>query len=151
MAVDLTSDAPIRMLGAGFTEKFPMDTSSAWKFYKGQAVIFNSTDTSHLVPYVDGINVAATDVCLGVAAEGKSVVSGNPETEYLEVYVGPSIVGFPTSGGLVVADLGKTVYQAGSGELSLSVGDNAHIGKLVAVKDGYCYVELDTPVICVGA
>jgi hypothetical protein len=149
---DLSSDAPIRIRGLAYTDKFPIDTSAAFQFWKGQPVILDiaAGDTTHVRPYVDAYAVAATDVCVGIAAEAKLVASGDPETTEIEVFVGPTIVGF-LSAVFTLANLGIPVYKSDSNVLSGTVGDNPLLGKLVDVRDGYCWVELETPVICSGA
>lgn len=148
---DLTSDAPIRFLGEAKSEKWFIDTSVANVFYKGQPVIIDQdVDAENASPFVDATVVAATDVTLGIAAEGKTVLADAPETTELEVYVAPSIIGFP-SAVFTNADLGKIVYMSDSAVLSETAADNPQIGKLFKVEDGYAYVELTTPQITAGA
>lgn len=113
-------------------------------------IIDQNVDSLNAEPYVDATVVAATDVCLGIAAENKLVVLNDPETTPIEIYVAPTIVGFK-SAVFTTADLGKAVYMSDSGTLSGTVGDNPWIGKLFKVQDGYCYVALNTPVVCSGA
>lgn len=148
---DLTSDAPIRFLGEGKSEKWLLDTSAAMTVYKGQPMIIDqSVDTANARGFVDATVVDPADVVLGIAAEGKTVASGDPETTEIEVYTAPSIVGFKSSV-FANTDLGKTVYMSDSGTLSSTAADNPEIGKLFKVEDGYCYVELSTPKIPAGA
>lgn len=147
---DLTFDAQLRLLGESKSEKFTLDTSAAQTIYKGQPLLLSATDTVNAIGFVDAVVVAATDVCLGIAAEGKSVAAGAAETTEIEVYVWPSIIGFK-SAVFTTADLGKTVYMSDSGTLSATVADNPQIGTLHKVEDGYCYVQLTTPQICAGA
>lgn len=148
---DLTFDAQLRLLGESKSEKFHMDTSAAQTVYKGQPIMIDQdVDTVNAVGFVDATVVAATDVCLGIAAEGKSVAAAAAETTELEVYVWPSIVGFKSSV-FTNADLGKTVYMSDSGTLSATAADNPQIGTLHKVEDGYCYVALTTPQVCGGA
>jgi hypothetical protein len=148
---DLTQDSPIRLLGTAFTEKFPIDTAAARTFYKGQPVMIDQdVDAAHVVQYVTALATAIDDVCVGIAAEKASVAIGDPETTYIETYVGPSIIGFP-SGVFGVADIGKTVLMSDSGTLSITTLENPIIGKLVNVKDGYAYVKLTTPIVCTTA
>jgi hypothetical protein len=150
---DLTKDAPLRFLGEVVTQRFNIDTSAARTFFKGQPVIVDqSVDaTGNVVQFVDSVVVDPTDVFVGIAAESKTVASGDPETTEIECYVGPTIVGFKSSVFTNGADLGKTVYMSDSGTLSTTVADNPQIGKLHLVRDGYAYVELVTPQICSGA
>lgn len=148
---DLTSDAPIRFLGEAKSEKWHLDTSGAQTVYKGQPIIIDQTvDSLNARGFVDATVVAVDDICLGIAAEGKSVAAGAAETTELEVYVAPSIIGFK-SAVFDNADLGKTVTMSDSGTLSETTLANPPIGKLFKVEDGYAYVELTGPAICASA
>jgi hypothetical protein len=148
---DLTKDAPIRVLGTLVTEKYFLDTSAAQHPYKGSPMIIDqSEDTLNVRAFVDATTVAATDVFTGIAMEEKSVALGDAETTEIECAVGPSVVGFKSTV-FTIADLGKTVYMSDSGTLSGTAADNPQLGKLVAVRDGYCFVELTAPQICAGA
>jgi hypothetical protein len=148
---DLSANAPLRILGESYTEKFPLDTSSAQTLYKGQPIIIDqTTDSTHAIGYVDSVTVAADDVFLGIAAAPVSVAASAAETTDVECYVGPTIVGFKSTV-FDNADLGKTVYMSDSATLSETAGDNPQIGKLHAVRDGYAFVELTAPQICTGA
>jgi hypothetical protein len=148
---NLSADAPLRFLGEAKSEKFVVDTAYAVTIYKGQPMIIDqSSDAQHAMPFVDARVVAATDITLGIAAEGKVIAAGDPETFELEIYVAPTIVGFRSSV-FDNADLGKTVYMSDSGTLSETAADNPQIGKLFKVQDGYAYVELTTPQINTGA
>lgn len=150
---DLVNDAPIRILGIAYTEKFTLDTSASRTLYKGQPVIVDqSVDaTGNVVEFTDSVTVAATDVFVGIAAEGKSVVSGDSENTEIELYVEPSIIGFKSAVFTDGADLGKTVYMSDSGTLSVTAADNPQIGTLYKVRDGYAFVQIKSPVICAGA
>ena len=150
---NLSADAPLRFLGETKSENFPVDTAYAVTIYNGQPIIIDqSSDAQNAMPFVDARVVAATDVCLGIAAHGKVIAAGDTENDrnVLEVYVAPTIVGFKSTV-FDNADLGKTVYMSDSGTLSETAADNPQIGKLVKVEDGYAYVELTTPQICGGA
>lgn len=148
---DLTSDAYLKVKGESKTEIFFMDTSVAQTIYRGQPVMIDqSVDTINVVGFVDSVVVAATDVIVGIAAEGKSVAAGDPETKEIEVYTAPTIVGFKSTV-FDNADLGKTVYMSDSGTLSETAADNPEIGKLFKVEDGFAYVLLTTPQIPSGA
>src|SRR5919108_6287135 len=137
---NLSADAPLRFLGEAKSEKFVVDTAYAVTIYKGQPMIIDqSSDAQHAMPFVDARVVAATDITLGIAAEGKVIAAGDPETFELEIYVAPTIVGFRSSV-FDNADLGKTVYMSDSGTLSETAADNPQIGKLFKVQDGYAYV-----------
>jgi len=148
---DLTSDANLRYKGEVKSEIFFLDTSTAQTIYKGQPIIIDqNVDAVNVRGYVDATVVAATDVCVGIAKEGKSVASGDPETKEIEVMTARSIVGFK-SAVFTNTDRGKTVYMSDSGTLSTTVGDNPQIGVLFKVEDGYAYVKLTTPQVCAGA
>lgn len=151
---DLTANAPLRIWGEAHTERFHCDSSSAFTIYKGQPLIIDqNVDTLYVDPFVTATVVASTDVCVGIAAEGKSVASGASETDadsWIEAYVGPTIVGFKSTV-FTNADLGKTVYMSDSATLSTTSSQNPQIGKLHRVEDGYAYVELTTPQVCGSA
>lgn len=154
---NLSQDASLRIWGEAYIEKFHVDSSGARTIYKGHPMLLNqSVDTVYATDWDDGSGegiVAATDVFLGIAAEGKSVSSGDSETDadsLIAVYVQPTIVGFKSTV-FTNADLGKTVYMSDSSTLSETAGDNPQIGKLHRVEDGYAFVRLVTPQICTGA
>lgn len=150
---DLTANAPLRFLGATVSERFPVDTAYAVHIYKGQPMIIDqSSDAENAMPWVTARVVAATDVCLGIAAEEKVIAAGDTEDDknFVEVYVGPAVVGFKSTV-FTNADLGKTVYMSDSSTLSETSSQNPQIGKLVKVEDGYAYIELTTPQICAAA
>jgi hypothetical protein len=146
---NLSADAPLRFLGDTYTEKFNVDSAAARTIYKGEPVILNaSLDTTHVVSQavealVDG------DVFVGIAAAKFTNALGDSEdgpSSKVEVYVGPTIVGFK-SAVFTEADLGKTVYMSDTGTLGAANGAFALIGKLHRVLDGYAYVALSTPAV----
>jgi len=150
---DLTADAPLRFWGENVeTEKWGVDSSTAQTIYKGQPMILDvGTDTVFLTPYVDATVVAATDIFIGIAAEGMTQASGATEgAEELMVYVNGTILGFK-SAVYTDADVGDTVYMSDSGTLSATAADNPMLGKLHRVVDGYAYVQLITPTVTTGA
>lgn len=149
---DLTADAYLKVLGMPTTELWILDSSIAQAIYRGQPLIIDqSADTVNLTGYVDSLTVAATDVFVGIAAEGDEVAAGDLESDHrVQVYVGPSIIGFK-SAVFTNADLGATVYMSDSGTLSATAADNPQIGKLHRVEGGYAFVELISPVVCSGA
>ena len=153
MAGDLTLDANLRFKGPVYTEQFLLDTAATYKVYRGQPLIIDANgDTSHVVVFVDAFTVESGDVCVGIAAEPHSVISGNAETEVVNVYTWPTIVGFKmaTTTTYTNEDLGKAMYMSGSGLLSQTSTANAYLGKVFTVEDGYCYIQLSTPQICAG-
>ena len=142
---DLSADAPLRFLGEPKSEKFLMDTSTAQTIYKGAGVIIDMGTDAVNVHTAKSITMVSTDVNVGIAAETKSVVAGDPETTEIEVYVEPSIIGFPTAV-LTNASAGKIVSMSDTGTLSVAaVGAYPQIGTLFKVEDGYAYVALVTP------
>lgn len=148
---DLTADAPLRIWGKAYTDKWALDTSGAQTIYKGQPMILDvGTDTTHARGFVDATTVAADDIFVGIANEGAAVASGAAETTEVEVLVWPTIVGFK-SAVFTDADVGDTVYMSDSATLSATAADNPQIGKLWRVIDGYAYVRIESPQICTGA
>jgi hypothetical protein len=148
---DLLSDAYIKIKGEKKSEIFFLDTSGAQTIYKGQPLIIDqNVDAVNVRGYVDATTVAATDVFVGIADEGVSVLSGAPETTEIKVITAPSIVGFK-SAVFTNADLGATVYMSDSATLSATPDDNPQIGTLFKVEDGFAYVKLTSPQICAGA
>jgi hypothetical protein len=153
---DLSADATIRILGEAYTERFHVDSAAARTIYKGQPMIVDQDvdATGNIVQYVDSVTVAATDVFVGIAAEGHTTASGASETDqasWIEVYVQPTIVGFKSTVFTDGADLGATVYMSDSAVLSTTAADNPQIGKLHRVLDGFAYVRLVSPQVCTGA
>ena len=149
---DLTANAPLRFKGTPVSERWYLDTSTAQTIYRGQPMMIDqNVDAANARGYVDATVVAPTDVILGIAAEGKSVALGDPETKEIEVYVAPTWVGFKSTV-FDNSDLGKRVFMSDSGTLADMVyADNPEIGILRKVEDGYCYVELTTPKIPANA
>jgi hypothetical protein len=149
---DLTSDAPLRIWGEGKTEKWILDNSAAQTVYKGHPMIMDlSEDTVYLRGFLDATVVAATDIFVGISAEGKVVLTTDTEVDNeIELYTWPTILGFK-SAVYTDADVGDTVYMSDSGTLSATAADNPQIGKLHRVVDGYAYVQLISPQICTGA
>ena len=149
---DLTKDAYLKIWGEATTDKWVLDNSAAQTIYKGQPMIMDlSEDTVYIRGFVDATVVAATDIFIGIAAEGATVATADTETDnVITVYMEPTIVGFP---GAVFtdADVGDTIYMSDSATLSATAGDNPMLGKLVRVKDGFQYVRLSSPTICSGA
>lgn len=121
-----------------------MDSSSANTIYKGQPVILDkSADTTKVRGWVAATTlVTATDVFIGIAAEGKAVASGDLETVEIEV-ITDGEVGFKSSS-FTDADIGKTVTFSDSGTLAAAAeaADACTCGTITRVADGYVYVEL---------
>ena len=149
---DLTANAPLRFKGTPVSERWYLDTSGAQTIYRGQPMIIDqNVDAANARGYVDATVIAPDDVVLGIAAEGKTVVSGAAETTEIEIYVANTRVGFKSTA-FDNSDLGKPVYMSDSGTLADTVyADNPEIGILRKIEDGYCYVELTTPKIPASA
>ena len=151
------ADQPLRFIGEVVTATFTHDNSAARTTYKGEPLIINQTvDTLYVQSWHDGTGegvVAATDVFVGIAAEGHTIATTDAEgsvASQLVAYVQPTIVGFK-SAVFTNAKMGSSVYMSDSTTLSTTAADNPVIGKLVRVEDGYAYVRLATPAICTGA
>jgi hypothetical protein len=142
----LSSAANLRVLGEQFTERFILDTSGAQTIYRGTPMIIDQSVDPLLVHTADSITCVDGDVFMGIAAENKSVGSGDAETTEIECYVWPTILGFK-SAVLTNADCGKSVYMSDSGTLSATNGAYPKIGKLFKVADGYAFVSLDSPLV----
>ena len=149
---DLTRDAPIRVWGKAYTDKWVLDNSLAQTIFRGQPMILDvNVDTVYVRGFVDATVVAADDIFIGIATEPATVATGDTETDNeIELLVGPTIVGFK-SAVYTDADVGDPVYMSDSATLSATPDDNPELGVLIRVKDGYAFVRLDTPAICTGA
>lgn len=145
----LTADAPIRTLGEAKTEVFTVDSAAASQIWKGEACVLNinAGDTLNVVG-AGTLVLADGDVFVGIAAHSKYTALGDREADAkIELYVEGSIVGFPTSGGLTTADLGKDVYMSATDTLAVANGTVPKIGTLFKVEDGYCYVAIVSPTV----
>jgi hypothetical protein len=142
----LDRDANLRVLGEAYTEAFLLDTSGAQTIYKGVPMVIDQNVDAENVHGADGLTLVDGDVFMGIAAEGKEVASGAPETTEIECYVWPTIVGFKSSV-FTNADCGKPVYMSDSATLTESNGAYPRIGKLFKVADGYAFVALDSPYV----
>lgn len=151
---DLTANAPLRIWPGSriVAEMWTLDNSAAQTIYKGQPMIMDlSEDTVYPRGFVDATVVAATDIFIGIAAEGKVVATTDTEiNNSIDIYVYPTIIGFKSTV-FTDADVGDTVYMSDSATLSATAADNPMLGKLHRVRDGFAYVQLSTPTICTGA
>jgi len=149
---DLTADAPLRFWGQAYSEKWVLDNSAAQTIYKGQPMIIDqSADTVYVRGFLDATVVAATDIFIGIAAEGATVATTDTETDNeIEIYTYPTIIGFKSTV-YTDADVGDTVYMSDSSTLSATAADNPMLGKLHRVQDGFAYVQLSSPTVCTGA
>jgi hypothetical protein len=149
---DLTANAPLRILGEAFMEEWPLDSNAAQTVYKGHPMYtVPGTDPDNLLAFEGADVVAATDVFIGIAAEGATIAAAAVEGSVkVNVYVWPTIVGFK-SAVYTNANLGATVYMSDSGTLSATAADNPMIGKLHRVMDGYAFVQIVSPAVCTGA
>ena len=152
---DLTADAYLKTQREYELENWVLDNSAAQTIYKGQPMILDlSEDTVYLRGFVDATTVAATDIFVGIAAEGATVATADTETDNkIDIYVegtNGTVIGFPGSV-FTDADVGDTMYMSDSATLSATAADNPEIGKLIRVRDGFQYVRLSSPTICTGA
>ena len=149
---NLTSDAYIRIWGEVHASEWVLDNSAAQTVYRGQPMILDiSDDTVYPRAYVDATVVAADDIFVGIAAEGKIVATTDTETNNkIKIIEWPTIVGFKSTV-FTDADVGDTVYMSDSGTLSATAADNPQIGKLHRVMDGFAFVQIISPQICTGA
>ena len=143
---DLSADATLRFKGEVKIEYFPLDSAAAQTIYQGEGLVIDQNVDAENAHTARSLTLVDDDVFLGIAAEGKTVLLGDPETNEIGVYVWPSIVGFKSTV-FTNAYLGKTIYMSDTGTLSESNGAYPQIGKLFKVEDGYAYVELDSPFI----
>jgi hypothetical protein len=143
----LSFDAPLRFLGPVYTEKLPLSLDvypiSIWK--GAPVIIDQSADDAGVVP-ADGVTLTTGDVFVGIAAEHAVSVLGQEEATEMEVYVWPTIVGFPNSA-LDLGDLGKVISMSDSGTLAAGTGAYPAIGTLYTVREGYAYVLLYPPTV----
>ena len=154
----ITADQPLRVYGTPHTHKFIVDSSIAQTWYKGEAVIIDqSADTVNVTPVHDITHpvVAATDVFMGIAAEGGSFPISTAEnlvSAGVEAFVEPTILGFKNNTSLTNASCGLGIYLSEGNQLVLvaSAADIPYIGILQYVEDGYAFVKLVTQV-CTGA
>ena len=143
----LTKDAPLRFKGEVKTEKFICDTSTGWTCYKGGGIIIDANVSGVHVRTAEGCTMVTGDVFIGIAAEGKTVITGALERDEIEVMVWPTIVGFKDAV-LTNTSLGKVVSMSDTATLSVAAaGAYPRIGKLFKVEDGYAYVQLDSPFV----
>jgi len=147
----ISADMPLRFFGDPVTIRWVLDNSSAYTIYKGEAAVLDQTgDTSYPIGQQQ-ITVAASDICVGIAAEQKTVATDDREADnMIEIYTWPTIIGFKSTV-FDLTDLEAAVYQANDGALSDTAADNPEIGTVFWVDDGYVYVKLNAPTICDGA
>ena len=150
---DLSADAKIRILGKGYTQKFLLDSGVAQTIYKGTPMMIDQNVGQPLARLFNtGVTVVAADIALGIAAEGAVVNLSDPETKSIEIYVWPTIIGFPTSV-FAVADYGDKVFMTTSDTFVkvASASGNLELGTLFKIEDDFMYIRLATPFVCVNS
>lgn len=142
---DLVMDAALRFIGPVYSEQFPVDVGVGFTIYKGAPVILDVDVDNLNVTTQEGVTMATGDIQIGIAAEGKVVALNASPVPMLEVYMWPTIVGFPSTV-FDNADLGKDVFMSDTATLTDAVGTYSRIGTLYKVQHGYAYVRLNPPV-----
>jgi hypothetical protein len=149
---DLSADGTIRFGGEYFTRKWYLDTSAAQTVYKRQPMILdNNVDSLNPVGYKDAVVLTTSDHFLGILLSAQtSVVLAAAETTEIEV-LWKGIVGFPTTT-LTNASVGAPISMADSGVVGLDAEAAGFllIGKLQYVENGYAFVDIDAPHVCVA-
>lgn len=147
----MSADVPLRFFGEPTSIRWVLDNSGAFTIYKGEAGVLDQTgDTSYPVAQ-KGITVAATDICIGIAAAQLEVKTTDREVDnVMEFYTWPTIIGFKSTV-FALTDLEAAVYQDDEGALTATAADNPELGTVFWVDGGYVYVRLNTPLICSGA
>lgn len=143
----LNFDNYLQFLGPVYTEKFELSLNvypiSIWK---GAAVLIDVSEDDGAIQPAEGVTMTSGDVFVGIAAEHAVSVVGQDEPTKMEVYVWPTIVGFPGTA-LTFADIGKRVGMPDSGGPATTTGAYPSIGRLYTIKDGFAYVLLDPPTV----
>ncbi len=154
---ELTTDAPLRILGEAHTEQFHCDSAGAQTIYKGAGLVIDASVDAVNVHTASGLTLVDGDVFMGIAAEKHVTAAGDSETDaksLVEAYVFPTIIGFK-SAVFTDADCGKAVgmsdtstliaYGAGVFNPASTGGAYPRIGRLHRIRDGYAYVQIDSP------
>lgn len=154
----LTADAPLRFRWDQklFVEKWVLDNSANQTVYRGTPMMLDvSEDTVYPRIFATG-SVANSDSFIGVALEGKVVLTTDTETDNVIKIAGPgSVVGFKSTV-FTDADVGKAVGFSDTDTLvavAITGGANNRCpaGHLLRVENGYAYVKfLDYPPIVSG-
>jgi len=132
------------------TMLFILDSSSAQVVYQGMAMIIDQNVDTLYARIADGVTCVDGDVFLGISNGYVNIAASDPEDSkhQVELVVGPSIVGFPSTV-FTNANLGDIVYASAytSTGVTLSGSNGAYprIGTLWRVENGYAYVLLDPP------
>ena len=148
----LAANIPLQFWGDVKTELWVCDSSSAQVVYQGMAMMIDVNVDTVYARIADGVTAANNDIFLGVSNGYVNIASGDAEDSkhQVEMIVGPSIVGFPSTA-VTDADVGKTIYASAYTStgvtLSASIGTYPALGKLHRVKDGYAFIELVTPAL----
>lgn len=148
----LAQNINLQFWGEPKTELWVLDSSSAQVVYQGVAMMIDATADTVNARIADGVTAVDGDVFLGISNGYVNIASGDTEDSkhQVEILVGPSIVGFPSTA-VTDADVGKTIYASAFTATGITLGTSngafPALGKLHRVKDGYAFIELVTPAV----
>lgn len=115
---------------------------AAVTIYKGGVIIMDVSDSNYVQKHASTITATSSDVFLGIAAEGLSVVAADTDgSKSLRVWR-KGVFAF-VKGALTIGDRGKAVYASDDGTVTLTSSNNVWIGYLVDVDGTYAWVEID--------
>lgn len=154
---ELSADAPLRIWGQVYIERFHCDSAAAQTIYKGAGLVIDASEDTIYAHTAAGLTLVDGDKFIGIAAEKHVTAAGDSETDeasFVNAYVGPTVVGFASTV-FTNADLGKQVgmsdtstliaYGTGVANPAGTGGAYPRIGVLDRVEDGYAFVRLTSP------
>lgn len=148
---DISRDQSLRIFAgrSPLVETIVLDNSVAQTLFRGVAVILDANVDANFGRIFDsGVTLASGDTFLGIAAEGKVVLTTDTEGDNKITFFGhDAILGFLMSqfGTFTNANLGEDIHLSDSGTLTTTLGTNLKIGVVHAIEDGYVYVRLEAP------
>src|SRR5581483_376685 len=110
--------------------------------YKGGIILQDVSDSQYAQKHQSTITAAATDVFLGIAAEGISVAASDADGAKTVRVWRKGVFAF-AKGALTIGDRGKAVYASDDHTITLTSTNNLWIGYLVDVDSTYAWVEID--------